>query len=587
MHADAFSDRRFRVFRLFSAAILILAGLVVTPIVSAPTAQAASIPNGFKIVGYMPSWAGNVNDIQYGKLTHINYAFVMPDGNGNLPSVPNPAKLRDLVRLGQANGVRVLISIGGWNNGDDSPFETLAANPSTRTAFVNNTISLINQYGLDGADIDWEYPDAGASAANFTNLMRELGSALHDRGKQLSAAVISNGNTQGVQPAVFGSVDFLNIMLYDGGSPHANYDWAITYVNQWKARGLPAGKAVVGLPFYSRPTYATYARLVALDPANANRDCTIVNGGQACYNGRPTVARKTQWALANAGGLMTWELSNDRADATSLISVMYDNASGSPTGEIIGPAGKCVDVRVGGTANGTPVQIWDCNGTNAQWWQIDGAGAVRALGKCLDVSGGSTADGAALQLWDCNGTGAQKWSTAADGTLRNPQSGKCMDATNFGTTNGTRLQTWACSGGFNQEFSATALTPGPRSGRITGTAGKCVDVQAGGSANGTVVQLYGCNGTNAQRWALDDTGAVRALGKCLDVSGGSTANGAPVQMWDCNGSGAQVWRARTNGTLLNPQSNKCLDAVGFGTADGTRLQIWDCHAGSNQVWNLP
>jgi hypothetical protein len=86
---------------------------------------------------------------------------------------------------------------------------------------------------------------------------------------------------------------------------------------------------------------------------------------------------------------------------------------------------------------------------------------------------------------------------------------------------------------------------------------------------------------------LDGTGAVRALGKCLDVPGSSTANGAQLQLWDCNGTGAQTWRTRTDGTLLNPNSNKCLDATGFGTTDGTRLQIWDCHGGSNQVWRLP
>ena len=67
-------------------------------------ATAGSVPNGFKSVGYMPSWAGNVNNVQYSKLTHINYAFVMPEPNGNLPDAPNPTKLRDLVRLGHANG---------------------------------------------------------------------------------------------------------------------------------------------------------------------------------------------------------------------------------------------------------------------------------------------------------------------------------------------------------------------------------------------------------------------------------------------------------------------------------------------------
>lgn len=583
MHSNALRDRTVRISRAVAATLLVMVGSVV---ISPPESVAQAAVDGFKIVGYLPSWAGNVKDVQYGKLTHINYAFVMPDGSGNLPAPPNPTKLQDLVRLGHANGVKVLISIGGWNNGDDGPFESTAANPATRAAFVANTINLINAYGLDGADIDWEYPDAGTSAANYTRLMSELGGALHGQGKLLTAAVISNGNTQGVQPAVFGSVDFLNIMLYDGGAPHANYDWAITYVNQWKARGLPAGKAVVGLPFYTRPTYASFAQLVALDPANANRDCTTVNGGQACGNGRITVARKTQWALANAGGVMTWELSNDTADATSLVTVMDDNARGNRTGEIIGAAGTCVGVQGATNVNATPIQIYSCNGTNAQWWLIDGTGSIRALGKCLDVPGGSMADGVALQLWDCNGTGAQKW-TARNGTLVNPQSGKCVDATGFGTADGTRLQLWGCSGGSNQQFGATALSAGPRTGRITGTSGRCVDVQGAGTGNGTPVQLYGCNGGSAQRWAIDDTGAVRALGKCLDVAGGGTANGVRLQVWDCNGTGAQVWRARADGTLLNPRSGRCLDALGFGTTDGTRLQIWDCHAGSNQVWLLP
>jgi chitinase len=561
--------------------------LLVASATMTSAAMAGPVPNGFKSVGYMPSWAGDVNKVQYGKLTHINYAFVMPDANGKLPGPPNPTKLRSLVRLGHANGVKVLISIGGWNNGDDAPFESLAAKPATRTAFVNNTLKMVAAYNLDGTDIDWEYPNPGASAGNFTKLMAELGAALHAKGKLLTAAVISNGNTQGVQPAVFGHVDFLNIMLYDGGNPHANYDWAINYVNQWKARGLPTGKAVVGIPFYSRPTYASYAQLVDTDPANANRDCTTVNGGQACYNGRPTVARKTQWALANAGGMMHWELSNDTSDATSLVNVIHENALGTRSGEITGASGKCVDVRTSRTANGTPIQLYGCNGTNAQWWTLDGTGAIRALGKCLDVPGGSTANGALVQLWDCNGTGAQAWQARPDGTLRNPQSGKCLDAVGFGTADGTRLQIWDCSGGSNQQWRTATWAGGARAGQITGTSGKCVDVRTSQTANGTPIQLYGCNGSNAQWWTLDGTGAIRALGKCLDVPGSSTANGAQLQLWDCNGTGAQKWRARADGTLLNPHSNKCLDAAGFGTADGTRLQIWDCHGGSNQVWRLP
>lgn len=97
-------------------------------------------------------------------------------------------------------------------------------------------MNAVNQHNLDGVDIDWEYPDPGTSANNFTALMGQLATAMHSRGKLLTAAVVSGG---GVQPAVFGHVDWLNITAYDGGTPHANYDWSIGTVDYWKSRGLP------------------------------------------------------------------------------------------------------------------------------------------------------------------------------------------------------------------------------------------------------------------------------------------------------------------------------------------------------------
>jgi chitinase len=85
---------------------------------------------------------------------------------------------------------------------------------------------------------------------------------------------------------------------------------------------------VLGVPFDSRPTCYTYAQLVALDPANADRDWTTVRGVRQCYNGRPTIRRKTQWAMANAGGIMNWELSQDTNDATSLVRAIHQAITG-------------------------------------------------------------------------------------------------------------------------------------------------------------------------------------------------------------------------------------------------------------------
>ncbi|GAA1360465.1 glycoside hydrolase family 16 protein [Streptomyces beijiangensis] len=124
-------------------------------------------------------------------------------------------------------------------------------------------------------------------------------------------------------------------------------------------------------------------------------------------------------------------------------------------GTITGLGGKCVDVAAGSTANGTAVQLYDCNGSTAQKWSVGTDGTIRALGKCLDVASGGTADGSLVQLYDCNGTAAQKWTVTGAKDIVNPQANKCLDATGNSSANGTRLQIWTCGGGANQKWTVT------------------------------------------------------------------------------------------------------------------------------------
>ncbi|GHD88297.1 lectin [Streptomyces naganishii] len=128
--------------------------------------------------------------------------------------------------------------------------------------------------------------------------------------------------------------------------------------------------------------------------------------------------------------------------------------SDSPTGGAIrGLAGKCVDVAGANPANGTPVQLYDCNGTAAQRWTVGPDGTLRALGKCLDVTGNATADGSTVQLWDCTGGPNQKWALSPANDIVNPQADKCLDVTGNNAANGTRLQIWTCTGGANQKWT--------------------------------------------------------------------------------------------------------------------------------------
>ncbi|MEW1830827.1 family 16 glycosylhydrolase [Streptomyces sp. NPDC088196] len=120
---------------------------------------------------------------------------------------------------------------------------------------------------------------------------------------------------------------------------------------------------------------------------------------------------------------------------------------------IKGLAGKCVDVNGASSANGTAVQLYDCNGSAAQQWTVGSDGTIRALGKCLDVNAGGTADGTKVQLYDCNGSAAQQWVVSSANDIVNPQANKCLDVTGNTSANGTPLQIWTCSGGANQKWT--------------------------------------------------------------------------------------------------------------------------------------
>lgn len=290
-----------------------------------PFAEETRAAADFKIIAYLPSWQGTVGELQLDKLSHVNYAFVVPDdsGDGSLQPLDNPSKLSQLVRAAHPRGVKVLIAVGGWNDGNDTGFELLAASPTARTTFMSNLIALVDSYHLDGVDIDWEYPEPGASASNYATLMHALADAMHSRGKLLTAAVAADGwYGDGVPSAVFGYLDFLNIMSYEDESPHASYAYAVSNLDYWQRRGLPASKTVLGVPFYAQPGYLSYREAVAADPANAYQDCATLHDSYRCYNGISTLQQKTDLMLRRGAEIMFWESSMDTTDETSLVSAI-------------------------------------------------------------------------------------------------------------------------------------------------------------------------------------------------------------------------------------------------------------------------
>ncbi|MER5932523.1 RICIN domain-containing protein [Streptomyces sp. NPDC002054] len=129
------------------------------------------------------------------------------------------------------------------------------------------------------------------------------------------------------------------------------------------------------------------------------------------------------------------------------------------SGQIVGVhSGKCLDVKGAGRTDGTPIQIYSCNGSDAQAWKLESDGTVRALGRCMDVQYGKTENGSHIGLNSCHQGLNQKWEQLPGGLLRSVHSGKCLDALGWATGNGARVGIWDCTPTHtNQQWIGSAL----------------------------------------------------------------------------------------------------------------------------------
>ena len=164
--------------------------------------------------------------------THINVGHVRFVDKDNGEGIEIDAKTIPLVQKfvaykAQYPELKVKLQMGGWGKNADG-WSQMARDAAKRKAFVDECVNICNTYGIDGFDIDWEYPTYaakdgdhvnGASPAdweNFVTLFKEMREAMPD--KILSYAASDSGkytDNYGVLPYI----DYINVMTYDEGNP--------------------------------------------------------------------------------------------------------------------------------------------------------------------------------------------------------------------------------------------------------------------------------------------------------------------------------------------------------------------------------
>lgn len=286
--------------------------------------------------------------------------------------------------------LKVLLSIGGWTYSPN--FKGPASTPGGRQKFAETAIDLLKNLGLDGLDIDWEYPANEAEAADYVELLRVCRQALDAYGNSLPTpyhfelTVASPCGTEHYQrmdlKGMDQYLDFWNMMAYDyagawnpvtahqanlyhcAEKPESTPFSTQAAVDYYVNAGIPPNKLVIGMPLYGRSFANTDGvgrpyqgvgpgtweqgahdfKKLPLDSAEEVDDPSV--GASYCfdpntrtfvsYDTVPMARTKAEYIKERGlGGAMWWESSADKSGDQSIIGNVAD-AFGSGGGLLTG-----------------------------------------------------------------------------------------------------------------------------------------------------------------------------------------------------------------------------------------------------------
>ncbi len=312
------------------------------------------------VMGYYASWKRAQFDhtmVRYDRLTHLAHAFAWPDASGNLV-VPPGFLYPELNAAARANGVKMVLSLGGWGQSDGFPGTSATA--ANRARFIGQLVDFCRANAYDGVDLDWEFVSNEEQRANFTSLVEELGAALKALNPPLLLSMAAPSNNYYGRwieyERLAGTFDFIGFMTYDyhgSWSAHSGHD---SPLYAWPGddcgsldetfryalgRRVPPEKLLVGLHFMGRSfdcgglslpfttseawPYSEVMKLAETEwsliwdgtaqvPYLRRNDATMI----ISFDDMRSIALKCQYVKdKGSAGVIIWELSQDRRGGTS------------------------------------------------------------------------------------------------------------------------------------------------------------------------------------------------------------------------------------------------------------------------------
>lgn len=294
-------------------------------------------------------------------MTHINYAFAelyVKDGvYKGFKLQGSEDRFRQVVALKKKNpNLKISLSfshtVTNEDNAQGGGFSALAKSDEYRKAFAKDCRDFCSKWGIDGIDIDWEFPglswsghacDPSVDVENHVLLMKQLRETLGTRYLLTYAGYVkdvteSDGGRRYIDiAAVDPYVDFVNVMTYDmDAAPHhqsalrdkSAYVDCERAIKAYTDAGVAASKLVLGIPFYGRisfdksPGAIDYNKIILLDKndykidnwdSNANVPYVTYKGSYYCgYDNEKSIAIKGDWIRSlGMKGMMYWDYNAD------------------------------------------------------------------------------------------------------------------------------------------------------------------------------------------------------------------------------------------------------------------------------------
>lgn len=345
--------------------------------------EQTSSKKDFAVIAYYAGKGQDLDQYRWDKITHVIYSFCHLKGQKlAVDDAKDSLTIRNLVALKKEHPqLKVLLSLGGW--GGCKTCSPVFAEAEGRQVFAQSVRDLMEEYGADGIDLDWEYPGIEGypehpympeDKPNFTSLVQVLRTTL---GEEAILSFAAGGFQQYFDHSiewakVMPLVDYVNLMSYDlvGGYSKVTGHHTSLFSTEEQVRsgdqgvqallklGVPAEKIVIGAAFYARSwenvedlnqglyqsgdfksfiPHRVFEQSINEENGFAFYRDTIAQAPYAysaklqqfaTFDDPISIQAKTQYAMEKGlGGIMFWQLTDDRKDG-GLLQAIWEEVEG-------------------------------------------------------------------------------------------------------------------------------------------------------------------------------------------------------------------------------------------------------------------